>query len=338
MLVVSNHPESHEQARAALARARALEPLSVRWEVEFVARATTLPPIENWYGAIVGHALEGETVFLHGDDDLFCPGALEDREIAIQSRKAEILITAHAGRLVFAGGKKALGPLPKLSRRLPEVRDLDFSDDLLGNAPFIGNHTYRNTRAFRSALEETRRTCQLQDWLPPDQRELMLPFYLPIHLMLRGGRVCGMDQIFEWRGHDLRELIDSPFGCAHWNNGFLYGATCDYFDLPFLRSISALDGHREVYRKQTSVLYGGVLADRRIPSSVRRDWRDRMDKILRRTKAERIRSAAHLVLEMTGLARLKTRAALFLRPIIDLEADFLDHMFSGAEDLRPQEK
>ena len=292
-----------------------------------VRRERTLPPVENWYGAILDHAREGETVFLHGDDDLMCPGALDIRDAAIRSMGADMLVSAHAGGLIFDGKNKALGPMPELRRETNEVVNLDLASDLIGNAPFIGNHTYRNSEAFRRAFHETKRMCALQDWLPEEQRELMLPFYLPITILRSGGHLAGLDRVFEWRGHDKRELIDSPFRCAHWNNGFLYGATLDYLNSPFLRGHAELDGQREIYRRQASELYAGVLMDFRIPEQVRERWRTRMTAILRRTAGEKARSTMGFLLEVSGLARLKTRVALALRPVLDLEKDYLDRLF-----------
>ena len=295
--------------------------------MEIVFRERSLPPIENWYGAILDHARDGETVFLHGDDDLFCPGALDVRDAALRSLDADMLISSHAGSLIFAGEEKALGPLPKLDDRGRNAVKLDLASNLIGNAPFIGNHAYRNTVKFREALDATRRTCALQEWLPEEQRELMLPFYFPIAILRMGGTVGGIDRVFEWRGHDKRELVDSPFRCAHWNNGFLYGATLDYLNLPFLKLREELDQQRELYRRQASELYLGVLADSRIPESVKQRWKSQMAAILRRTTAEKARSWIGLGLELTGLARLKTRAALALRPVLDIEKDFLDPFF-----------
>lgn len=327
LLVVSNHPSSHDAVKSVLGHAREMEPHSARWSVEIIQRRQTLPPIENWYGAILDHAIEGETVYLHGDDDLFCPEALDVREVALRSAGADMLISAHAGGLIFTGENQALGPLPVLHGKENEVVKLDLASDLIGNAPFIGNHTYRNTAAFREAFDETRRACALQDWLPGDQRELMLPFYLPITILRAGGLVAGLDRVFEWRGHDKRELIDSPFRCAHWNNGFLYGATLDFLNSPFLRDHTELDAQRELYRRQASELYTGVLADSRIPEAVREKWQSKMAIILRRTSGERARSLVSFSLEVSGLARLKTLAALALRPVIDLEKDYLDRFF-----------
>ena len=331
LLVVSNHPASHPAVAGALQRAIEGECQSARWKVDLLARPETLPPIENWYGAILDNANEGETVFLHGDDDMLCPGALARRDEVIRAIGADMLVTSHAGPLFFIGGNKALGPVPDLRDRPVAPVSIGFSSEILGNAPFIGNHTYRNTGLFRAALAETRHTCSRQDWLPADQRELMLPFYLPINLLRAGGKVGGLDQVFEWRGHDRRELIESPFRCAHWNNGFLYGATLDYLGLPMFRDITALDGQRALYRKLTSVLHAGVLADDRIPPEVRRSWRARMDQILPRTSFERVHSLWHILLESTGLARMKTRLALSMRPVIDLETDFLDRFFPSGK-------
>lgn len=193
------------------------------------SRDKTLWPVDNWYSAIMERSIKDEVVLLHGDDDIFCPWSLEDRYEAVQSTRADMLMSYAVSRIVFLPDKvSAVMGAVTISKRQIEVHPsaVEWEEIDEWGPAFIGNHCYRRTEKWEHALSLSYAWCHQQDWLDWNTRTLMLPYYLPYAVKECGGSLCGIKEVCVIRGGTLEEMVDSEYGSPSWNSGFL--ALCAY--------------------------------------------------------------------------------------------------------------
>jgi hypothetical protein len=326
LLVVGNHPPSNDETRRLLEEWCREEPAAAGWDTEFIGRPVSMDPVDSWYGAITDHAREGEVVFLHGDDDLVMPGGFSTRADALARSEAPILISRHLGKLIYRGSDRCHLPDWSGVGPAPVARPMKAGDELLGNAPFIGNHAYRFNDAFRRTLDATFAECERQDWLPRRERTLMLPYYLPFMAIAGGHEVLGLDHPCEIRGNDLDEIVRSPFRNANWSNGFLYGITLDLLHHGTLAGLEGMAAERELYGRLTAECYLAVIADRRLDPAVKAIWREKVKPLVAGRTTSIARGALPVAGELSGLTRLRLRLSFSLRPTHDLRSELLDVM------------
>lgn len=199
---------------------------------EVVDRGISLPPAEHWYRTILETAALGETVILHGDDDLFLPWGVASRVSEIQRANADMLLSDFADKVYFfdSGRKYWLTEkLPSQDGQAQSVVHWGFHPEKHPDPSFLSNHCYRNTPAFRSGLELAFEWCESQTWIDRSLRTLMLPFYLPYAIAVTGGRVVALHSQCVLRGADADELVRAAYGVSNWNTAFCDLCAYDIF-------------------------------------------------------------------------------------------------------------
>lgn len=284
------------------------------WDIAVVRREQSLPPVENWYQAIQEQAHDGDVVFLHGDDDVMLPNSIGLRADALAGNEGVLLLSRFVSGLLYDGDQFCLPvtvtPPPTGVR--PVV--LDYGDELMTGAPFIGNHCYRYGNAFRESLRLALQWCDGQDWLVPAARRLMLPYYLPLAARHLGQTVLGLDVACEARGHELAELQDEPYGVRGWNNPLLYGGTLEILSRPPLASVPALAAERRVYRRSAAQGIPQVLLDRGLSLTQRRRWLQRVVPLVGTDVFLAFKGLALWVNEVSGRRRWRVRQKHGHRP------------------------
>jgi len=327
LLIVANHPPLNDEARRVLDKVLKEEDGSGSWETIFLGREQSIDPVDSWYGAIMEYARQGEVVFLHGDDDLLMPGGLASRQAALDAVDAPVLVSRHRGPLVFRGDEECFPPDLSPPGPAPPATALGFGDGMLGYAPFIGNLAYRFNGEFRRLFEICSQDCDAQTWLPRKERTLMLPYYLPMVALREGMQVAGLDHPCVIRGNGYEELVGHPYQCASWNNGFLYGATLDFLSTGACGACPGLDGDRALYRELTARTYFSVLADKRIPATMKREWITRTKPRVKALCKDRYRGMLPVLGEWTGLTKVRLRVSFGLRSAVPVREGVLDRMF-----------
>ena len=262
VVVVANYPSALAEVKAIVRPF--FNYTNFHWRL--LEREETLDPIDNWYSAIRDHAMEGETVLLHGDDDLFFPWSLKLRWKLMNEASADFLLTPFVSRVFFdQGGQTAFfsGELPAEPQDLSWKR-WDYAADKAPDPVFIGTHTYRYGPRLEAAIRATLDACHTQTWVDRRNQELMLPFYLPFFLKQSGGSVIMSDLPCVLRGASVREICASPFGVPSWNSCFV-----DMLALALIRS-GSLGREPKLLRYAERRFYGvrafapTMLADKRI--------------------------------------------------------------------------
>lgn len=320
VLVVNNYPPAREEIAAIVSDFS--HDNRFLWNILY--REKTLPPVENWYSAICENALPDEVVFLHSDDDIFCPWSLEDRYEALCSLNADMLLSRSASRIIFMPDQvSAFLSASSLPKRQAEARATTVAWADIGNwgSAFIGNHCYRHTELWKRALSVSFDWCHQQDWLDRNTRTLMLPFYLPFAIKLLEGTLSSLNQVCVIRGGNLVEIRGSGYGSSGWNSGFL--ARCAYGVL----TSDPLAGHKNldaVRRGQLMMAARWLLTfyfDPRIPAGMRRETLRRIKIPLTRECIVQIVLGLRLLLgEIVSLRGWKWRlqARYHARPVSEI--------------------
>jgi len=270
VLVVNNHPSASKEITRVVSDFTSEK----RFEWSIICREKTLPPVQNWYSAICENALPDEVVFLHGDDDIFCPWSLEDRYEAICSESADVLLSKSADRILFLPDQVSaiFNENMSLKRRADlKTAAIPWINIHEWGAVFIGNNSYRYTEKWKRALSVSFEWCHRQDWLDWNTRTLMLPFYLPFAIKQLEGTLVGLDQVCVIRGGDFIEIRDSAYGSPGWNGGFL--SLCAYGVLTSapLACFKELDAARRDLMMTAAKWLPTFYHDSRIPSGMRKE-------------------------------------------------------------------
>lgn len=222
VLIVNNYPPAAKEIRGIVSQFHKYS----RFEWDILYRKISLAPVDNWYSAITEMALPDEVVYLHGDDDIFLPWALQDRFLAIKRCDADMLLSRWQSRIVF--DEESNNVLIEYERSIIEKRPInrDPKEVTLGDvdhwgSAFISGHVYRFTEHWRNALALCFKWANSQEWLDNNTNTLMIPYYLPIAIKLLGGKLFGLDTVCVLRGAERQELNRAPFGVPGWNSGFL---------------------------------------------------------------------------------------------------------------------
>lgn len=307
--IANNAPGTAGQVADVVEKARAM-PGAASAEWTYLNRGTTLPPVKNWYSAIEEQSREGETVFLHGDDDLLLAGGVAARRDAAVSSGADILMSRSLHSLYFLPGDKSVYP----SFGLPgtdlsgEVSSLRW-EEIDGWGPaFIGNHCYRYTRKFREALKLSFEWCDSQEWLDWSTRALMLPYYLPFAVKLCGGNLSGLEKNCVIRGTGIEESLKAPFGVPTWNPGFISLCATGVMNNPELCGIKEADIARTSLHRMAADWFLTYFVDRRIPPAARRETFRRLGFPKGAfSPAALLRGASLILLGAAGLRNLRVR-------------------------------
>lgn len=274
VLVVNNYPPAAKEIENIVNDFTVIKKFN--WSI--LHREKTLDPIDNFYSAILANACEGETVFLHGDDDIFYPKSIGERYQALLSFSADMLISWWDSRLIFDNDNgTVLLDLGVMDEHL-EKKELVTKEVLLNNlAPyspvFISTHVYRNNAIWRGALKRAFSWCEAQTWTD-SKNTLMLPLYLPIAVILNGGVVSGMNKACVIRGGSRDELIGSKFGVTGWNSGYIALLAYQVLNNRDLANEEKLDIERVQLRKMAiqwffTYWFDASLSKREVISSLR---------------------------------------------------------------------
>jgi len=268
VLIVNNYPPAKDEIKTIVGEFTHHK----QFEWDALCREKTLPPVENWYSAILQKALPDEVVLLHGDDDILCPWGIEERYHAITCSDVDILLTRSRGCIVFLADPLfavVKGKLPHKEMGSNKTA-ISLGEINTWGPAFIGNHCYRNTKRWREALCASFNWCHQQDWLDWNTRTLMLPFYLPFAAKLVGCNIVGLNQACVIRGISLEENTQSPYGSPTWNSGIL--AVCAYGVLSEkpLGELSELEPARIELKNMALQWLVTLWFDPRIPASIRR--------------------------------------------------------------------
>lgn len=276
--MVNNYPPAADE----IARVVGKFAEYTRFDWQIIFREKTLIPVESWYSAISENALPDEVVFLHGDDDIFCPDALVDRYNAIVASNADMLLSRALSRIIFDFDKACVlldmseYPVSGVGRNRPTA-NLTIADVIKWGPAFIGSHTYRNTKKFQQALDKCFEWCNSQSFLDWNTRTLMLPFYLPTSVLHVEGQVSGLDEVCVLRGGDKNELNASRFGVPGWNSGFLTLAALDVFKNTELLGYKELDSTRRKLRRMAIQWFATYYFDNSIP-------KEKLNTLIRKTE------------------------------------------------------
>lgn len=179
-----------------------------------IHRTESIPAIDSWYSAIADLALDGEAVFLLGDDDLMLPWGLRNRYFEIVRSNADMLLSDFVDRIYFfeRGTRYWMpGMFPEEDREQESACPWEFFPAKHPEASFMSNHCYRNTPAFRRGLALAFSWTDSQTWLERKVRLSMLPFYLPYAIAIGGGRVYSYAAKCVIRGAVADEAIVSSY-------------------------------------------------------------------------------------------------------------------------------
>lgn len=321
ILVVNNYPENTEIVENIIGKCE----LCDGFECIALHRKVTIAAVDSWYSAMNEVALEGEVVFLLGDDDLMLPWGIRDRYFEISRNAADMLISDFLDRIFFFDrGRKYLlsAKLPKIEDRKNLAQRWDFFPAKHPEASFISNHCYRNTPAFRKGLALAFIWCNSQNWLDRPVRTGMLPFYLAYAVMLSGGEVFALHSKCVLRGAIAEEAMRSNYSDGG-NQSFYHLLAYNIFsnrDLPhYQERLSKVCG-----RFKPGIFSGfiSMLVDKNI------SFKDLMTTLKKSNIGvadifcvDLIRSAGAVLIQIFGLrgVRLKLLSrSRFLNPIEDI--------------------
>lgn len=240
------------------------------WVINVIHRVETIPPIKNWYGAITEYTNDGEIAFLHGDDDIFMPDSISFRVNSILQHEADLLLTTQAGDLFFYDASTLISiDNCQFYSTDPTIKQVSWQDNKWP-AIFIGNNIYRMTPSLRAALIKAMGWCEAQDWLSFDNRTLMYPIYIPLAIILLGGKVISSEKNCVIRGMNIEETRAALWGTPGWNSGFLHLAYMGVLNNSDLRSIKALDSDRLGANNYVALWFWTFFLDPRISRKIRK--------------------------------------------------------------------
>lgn len=261
VLVVNNYPPAREEIIAIVSDFSHEK----RFEWDILCREKTLPPIENWYSAILERSIPNEVVFINSDDDLFLPWSLVDRFEEINRLDADLLHAQIDSGLFFCRQSSSivyLSELPSAKRCSADLIDFGRIYDYVPQ--HISNHCYRNTEHFRAGLARAMGWCHAQDWLDFDKRTLNIPLYLSYAVLLSGGRVAGLPRKCVVRGISADEIRQAKYGVPNWNHGFIHICALGVLGNADLKDIHQLDLIRRQYSDQFVKWFPTYLVDSRV--------------------------------------------------------------------------
>jgi hypothetical protein len=271
LVVISNYPPVHVNVRSIIGSVLAESPSYRKWNIFVIEREVTIDPVDNWYGAIREHSQLGETIFLHGDDDVFLPHGISIRHQALLDSNAVLAISHNHSGLIFIDSERCYAPSPcHIQGKTFEQLSLASKD--LSCAAFIGNHAYRFGPEFLDVLDHAFSWCDAQSWLTRQLRTLMLPYYLPLACLALRKPAILIPECCEVRGMELEEITHSRYGSRGWNSPFLYGITLDILHNADLRSHSVLNSERKWYGNAAARGWTTILDDPRMSWAIKRRW------------------------------------------------------------------
>jgi hypothetical protein len=272
--VVNNYPENGGFVDEIVKK---LNTLTDVWMIETIHREKTISPVQNWYGAISEYSVDGDIVFLQGDDDLFLPESIRYRVKTILNEDADLLLTKHVGGVVFYDNSSDLSYDDfKISRKTEKLENVYL--DRIWSAIFIGNNTYKMSSLLREAFVNAMNWCDEQAWLSYDQRTLMYPIYIPIALNRLNGKVIDSNQDSVIRGMNIDECRRALWNFPGWNSGFLHLAFLGVLKNEELAELRVLDNVRESTNNYAALWYWTFFFDPRISKSVRKETFKRIGK------------------------------------------------------------
>jgi hypothetical protein len=271
--VVNNFPDNYGAIETLVAEANAN---SSGWQFISIQREKTLPPIENWYGAISNYANDGDIVFLQGDDDLFLPDSIRYRVKCLLKTEADLLITKHAGGILFYDRHDLVSIIDEYKAKASAEHVEEVKYDNLWSAIFISNNTYRMSPILRKAFELAMKWCDEQAWLSFDQRTIMYPIYIPLALNVLSAKVVDSNKVTVIRGMNIDECRQAWWGVPGWNSGFLHWAFCGVLQNNDLKAIKTLDTTRNAANNFVAEWFWTFYVDPRISRYVRQQMIERI--------------------------------------------------------------
>lgn len=239
------------------------------WKIIAIHREQTIFPVKSWYSAIVDNSLDGDIVFLHGDDDLFLPESISYRVKTIINDCADLLLTKHVDGILFYDNTKEISINNfKINDKSSDLKQIFWSDDKW-SAIFIGNNTYRMSPLLREAFNKAMEWSDELYWMTYDQRTLMYPLYIPIALMLLNGKVIRSNKQCVIRGVNFDECHRALWGVPGWNSGFIHLAFIGILNNSDLNTIKDLDNDRKIANDFVCLWYLTFYLDSRILKETR---------------------------------------------------------------------
>lgn len=262
ILVVNNDPGSRLQIESIVtdfARTSTLD-------INILRRERTLPPVENWFSAIFDNSEEGEIVFINADDDLLYPWSISSRaKVMAQHRSDMVLGRIDHGLMFLNQAESASFPKPLSQPSSFDSQSLRLQDIWPFSAQHLSNHCYRSTPLVRRSLERALSWCHVLPWMDPYHRLLYVTLFLPMAVLLEGGKVAGLNQSVLLRGRDYEEIQSAPFGVPSWNHG--YAALCALAIMRHseLSTIPELDEVRRDFESESVRWLATLPFDNRVP-------------------------------------------------------------------------
>lgn len=264
VLIVNNYPPAKEEIKVIVSEF--MHEKRFLWNVLY--REKTLPPVENWYSAILEWAAPDEVVIINSDDDLFLPWSLTNRFEEINSLRADILFAQLGSELYFSQDAERVYYLSELVfMKWDRAIALDLGQVFEFTPQHLSNHCYRNTELFRAGLAKSMSWCHAQDWLDFNNRTLYITLYLPYAILLLGGVVAGLRRKCIIRGRDALEIRKAKYGVPSWNHGFIHLCALGVLNNPELKDILQLDPIRSQYSDQFVRWFITCLWDSRVNRS-----------------------------------------------------------------------
>lgn len=210
ILIHNNYPNGINKVESIIDSFRNQQ----KFKFQIIHRNPTVIPIEGWFDAITEFALEDETVFVIGDDDLMAPWGIVNRYNEINNNKADFLLSDFIQRLYFFDDGNLCWPdfskIEELNIKLTSFK-WEHSPIKHQNTSFISNHCFRNTIKFRNGLKTAFQWCDLQEWSPRIFSTGLLPSYLPYAIQLNEGKVLEIQEYSVIRGSIYEEAIKGDF-------------------------------------------------------------------------------------------------------------------------------
>ena len=261
VLVVNNYPPARNEISEIVDGFKTFR----KFEWDILYRKYTLPPVENWYSAILDFALPNEIVVINSDDDLFLPWSLNDKYKELNRTSADLLLAKIDGGLWFSQNAEIALYKSKLpNNNMVSATPLVMSEVFYYAPQHLSNHCYRNTQTFREALNKAFTWCHNQEWLDFNNRTLFITLYLPYSIIFLNGVVSGLDKICTLRGIDVDEIRVEKFGISSWNHGFIHLCAIDVLNNDDLIQFSELDGVRKIFNDTFTRWFCTYFSDPRV--------------------------------------------------------------------------
>jgi hypothetical protein len=223
ILVVNNYYPNRAFVDSIIAKFRSEK----EFECRVIHREKTLLAVESWFSAMFSIAQEDEVVVLLGDDDIVLPWGLKKRYHHIIQQRADMLLSDFESRIYFfREGKECWYVGDELKVPVSEVlpQEWDIYPAPHPEPSFMSNHCYRNTANFRKGLELAFSWCATQDWIPPEFRTGILPYYLPYCIKYSDGKVISLQEKCVLRGAVAEEMFYQDY--SDGGNSAFYALCC----------------------------------------------------------------------------------------------------------------